>query len=106
MIKAEKEALTEELSSKRQLCSELKKSYETLKKDSAEYLTIKSIHEKTAKLLVQRTQQVEKLEDEITNFQFSQNIKWFLSGAGILVLGFLFGFGAKRQRRRTTLLSL
>lgn len=105
-IKAEKETMAEELASQRQLFSELKNSYETLKKDSAEYLTIKSIHEKTTALLAQRTKQIEKLEEEITNLKLSHNIKWFLSGAGVLFLGFLIGLSAKRQRKRTSLLSL
>jgi len=103
-IQAQSDKLAAEFAIHKQTCSELQKAYEILKKESGEYFRLKSRHGKTAQQLAEQTKQIEKLDEEITNIQFSHNIKWFLSGAGVLVLGFWIGFSAKRQRRRSTLL--
>ena len=94
-IQAQSEKLAAEFAIHKQTCSKLQKDYEILKKESSG---------KTAEKLAKQTKQIEKLEEEITNIQFGYNIKWFLSGAGVLVLGFWIGFSAKRQRRRSMLL--
>ena len=94
-IQAQSEKLAAEFEIHKQTCSELQKDYEILKKEYSG---------KTGEKLAKQTKQIEKLEEEITNIQFSHNIKWFLSGAGVLILGFWIGFSAKRQRRRSSLL--
>jgi hypothetical protein len=44
------------------------------------------------------------MEKEIARLSLNRNIRWFLSGAGVLVLGFIIGFSTKKQRRRSSLL--
>ncbi len=102
--KKENKKLNSELKTKKKISNKIKSSYETLKKESAEFLKLKSNYEKTSSKLTEQTKKAEKLDEELTKLLLHQNIKWFLSGAGVLLLGFVIGFSAKRQRRRPSLL--
>jgi SH3 domain protein len=82
----------------------LQTAHEALKKDSKNYLKIKSKYDKTSKGLTEQTARVKKLEAEIAQLGWNQKIRWFLSGAGVLFFGFLIGFFSKRRRRRSSLL--
>lgn len=102
--KKENNKLNSELKTNEEMLNEIRLSYETLKKESAGFLELKSNYEKISSKLSEQTKKAEKLEGELTKLLLHQNIKWFLSGAGVLLLGFLIGFSAKRQRRRPSLL--
>lgn len=80
------------------------KNYEALKRDSKEFLKLQSKFKESSSKLADQTKKAEKFEDELTKLLWNQNIKWFLSGAGVLILGFIIGFSTKRQRRRSSLL--
>ncbi len=103
-VKEENKRLAEELAMSQATQNKISQSYETLKKESAQYIELKANYEKTAAQLVEQTTKVEKLEKELTKIQLNKSIWWFISGAGVLILGFLIGFSAKRQRRRSSLL--
>ena len=104
VYKKENKKLNSELKTNKEISSEIKSSYEALKKESAEFLELKSNYEKTSSKLIEQTKKATKLEEELTSLLLHQNIKWFLSGAGVLLLGFVIGFSTKRQRRRSSLL--
>ena len=104
VYKKENKKLNSELKTNKEISDKIKSSYETLKNESAEFLELKSNYEKTSSKLIEQTKKADKLEDELTNLLLHQNIKWFLSGAGVLLLGFVIGFSTKRQRRRSSLL--
>ena len=104
VYKKENNKLNSELKTNEEMLNEIRLSYETLKKESAGFLELKSNYEKISSKLSEQTKKAEKLEEELTKLLLHQNIKWFLSGAGVLLLGFLIGFSAKRQRRRPSLL--
>jgi SH3 domain protein len=82
----------------------LDSTYETLKKDSKHFIELQEKYKASATKLSEQTQKAQKYEDELTKLLWNQNIKWFLSGAGVLILGFIIGFSAKRQRRHSSLL--
>jgi len=96
--------LKSELTNNKNKFNELKRSYETLKKESSEFLKLKTDYKKTAAALAADIKKTRKIETELSRMRLQQNIKWFLSGAGVLVLGFLLGLSAKRERRRPSLL--
>ncbi|MEW6671939.1 MAG: TIGR04211 family SH3 domain-containing protein, partial [Thermodesulfobacteriota bacterium] len=75
-------------------------AYETLQKDSSEFLALQSKYKQSAQELDAQIKKANELEVEIGNLKSNHNIKWFLIGAGVLLLGFLLGLSAKRQRRR------
>ncbi|MBC2695599.1 MAG: TIGR04211 family SH3 domain-containing protein [Desulfobacteraceae bacterium] len=104
VYKKKNKKLNSELKTNKEMSDKIKSSYETLKKESAEFLELKSNYKKASSKLIEQTKKAEKLEEELTSLLLHQNIKWFLSGAGVLLLGFVIGFSIKRQRRRSFLL--
>lgn len=79
-------------------------SYKTLKSGSAEYIELKSRYEKMVVQLDQQKKRAQNVEKELETIRFHKNIRWFLSGASVLIIGFLIGFSSRRQRRRPSLL--
>ena len=102
--KAENERLLSELDAKEEQLSGMTASYDALKTDSAEYLNLKTDYQNIKDQLTEQTQKAEAFEDAYTKLQKRQIFRWALTGAGILLVGFLIGMSSKRQRRRSTLL--
>ena len=102
-LKEENKKFKTELDKVQKEAEELKMSYESLKTESAGYINLKSKYTKTASQLSEYTEKSELLEKELTKLEFRQTVRWLLTGAGVLLLGFLIGFSARRQHRRTTL---
>lgn len=103
-IKAENKKLGIDLTTNETKQMDLSKSYETLKRESKQFLDLQAKYKESTSKLAAQTQKAEKYEDELTKLLWNKNIKWFLSGAGVLILGFIIGFSAKRQRRHSSLL--
>lgn len=104
LLKAENEKLTTEFAESRKKLQNTTNDYEALKTESKEFLKLQSKFKAASSKLAEQTKKAEKFEDELTKLLWNQNIKWFLSGAGVLILGFIIGFSTKRQRRRSSLL--
>ncbi|OEU83678.1 MAG: hypothetical protein BA873_04430 [Desulfobulbaceae bacterium C00003063] len=102
-LKGENKNFKTDLNKTQNKAEELNISYEALKTESADYIKLKSKYAKAASQLAEYVEKSELLEKELTKLEFGRTIRWFLAGAGVLLLGFLIGFGTKRQRRRTTL---
>ena len=102
--KNQNESLLSELAAKEEQLSGLTVSYDALKADSAEFLNLKTDYKKTVAQLTEQTQKAEAFEEAYTKIQKRQIFRWALTGAGILLVGFLIGMSSKRQRRRSTLL--
>jgi SH3 domain protein len=84
--------------------NKIQSDFESLKSESAEFIRLKTNYEKASKQLAEKSQRLADLEEQISRLQLYHYIKWFLVGAGVLLLGFIIGFSAKRQRRRASLL--
>lgn len=104
LMKAENEKLTTEFAVSRKKLQKTTDDFEALKSESKEFLELQSKFKAASSKLAEQTKKAEKFEDELTKLLWNQNIKWFLSGAGVLILGFIIGFSTKRQRRRSSLL--
>ena len=104
LLKAENKKLNTEFAVITKKLQKTSKDYEALKIDSKEFLKLQSKFKESSSKLAEKTKKAEKFEDELTKLLWNQNIKWFLSGAGVLILGFIIGFSTKRQRRRSSLL--
>lgn len=104
VYKEESKRLRTELSGSKEMLAAISKSYDTLKKESADFLELKSKHELTSSELSDQTKKAEELEEELSKLLSHRSIIWFLSGAGVLILGVLIGFSARRQRRKSSLL--
>jgi len=102
-LKEENKKIKFEIDHARKKAEDLTMSYEALKTESADFIKLKSKYTKAASQLAEYTEKSELLGKELTKLEFRRTIRWFLSGAGVLLLGFFVGFTTKRQRRRTTL---
>ena len=70
------------------------------KTDVAEYQKLKKEYSDLLERYKEESLKLETLENSTKKDFFRQNVMWFLSGAGVLIIGFIIGFSAKRQRRR------
>ena len=103
-LEADKSKLAMDLKETRQTLAKTKRSYEKLKKDAQGFLELKAKHDKTVERLSTQTQKAEALDNELNNTLKNKNIRWFLGGAGVLLLGFILGFSTKNQKRHSSLL--
>ncbi len=103
-LEGEVKRLEKELDAHRRELAALKETHEALKTGASDYLELKSKYETVSAGLEEATRRAERYEKDLTRLQLHQNIRWFLSGAGVLVLGFIIGFSSKRQRKRSSLL--
>lgn len=103
-FKSKNEALTTELAATRKELQDLGNNFKNLEKESAHFLELQAKYKTTTSKLEEQTKKAETFEDELNKLIWNKNIKWFLSGAGVLLIGFLIGLSTKRQRRRPPLL--
>ncbi len=104
LMKTENKKLSTEFAVSRKKLQKTSNDYEALKRESKEFLELQSKFKASSSKLAEQTKKAEKFEEELTKLLWNQNIKWFLGGAGVLILGFIIGFSTKRQRRRSSLL--
>lgn len=78
----------------------LRRDYEELKNSSTNYLNLKMAYENLQKGARQSNAKLDKLEKAHGKLKTSTGIRWFLSGAGVLLLGWLLGSSVARLRRR------
>ena len=76
------------------------RNYEELKNSSTNYLNLKMAYENLQKGARQSNAKLDKLEKAHGKLKTSTGIRWFLSGAGVLLLGWLLGSSVARLRRR------
>ena len=103
-LKDENQKLKAELAVSEKTLNALKASYETLKSKSANLLKLQAGSKNSVARLSEQQKEVERLEEELSKLERRQYIHWFLSGAAVLFVGFLMGYSAKRQHRRSSFL--
>lgn len=101
-LKAENQALSEELSSVRQELSQTQQNFEQLKEESADYLTLKEENGELTNELKEKKEKIKSLETRISDAFLSEALKWFLGGAGVLLIGIIIG--ARNKRKRSSLM--
>lgn len=70
---------------------------------AGELQKLKSDLEKAKAALEEQEDELRQRESRITGFRMQPDIWWFLSGAGVLILGFIIGYFMSRSRRRSLL---
>jgi SH3 domain protein len=101
-LKAKHKSIETELAAAKEAVSRLETQYEKLKKDSTEVLSIKAQAQESVEALAKEKERADKFENDYALLNYEQRIKWFLSGAGVLLLGFIIGFSTKSSRRRSS----
>lgn len=102
-LKEDNQKLRNELAQKMNQSADLASAYESLKTESADFIELKEKFEKTNNQLKEQSAKADQLADELSKIESQKILRWFLTGAGVLLLGFIIGLSAKRQRRRTFL---
>ena len=82
----------------------LRTDYDNLKAGSADYIELKEKYKTVSGQLAEQTKRADALDEDLRAIEINQYIKWFLAGSGVLLVGFIVGFSARRQRRRPSLL--
>jgi SH3 domain protein len=103
-LKEENKQLKSTLSGTEKSLQKVEGDFQDLKAGSAEFLTLKTKFKKVSEQLSEQTQKADRLDKELSKVELNQYIKWFLAGSGVLLVGFIVGFSARRQRRRPSLL--
>lgn len=89
-----------EVNQRQQELESVRKEYEDLKKSAANYLSLKMAYENLQAEAGQSKAKLDEVQKAYGDLKLSTNIRWFLSGAGVLLLGWLGGLSLGRMRRR------
>ena len=78
----------------------VRREYEELKNSASTYLNLKMAYENLQNEARQSKTKLDEVEEAYKELRLSTTIRWFLSGAGVLLLGGLLGSSMARMRRR------
>ena len=99
-LKQKSDELQKEKDSQQGELQSVQQEYEDLKKSSTKYLNLKMAYENLQDEARQSKAKLDEVEKAYGKLKTSKAIRWFLSGAGVLILGWIFGSSASRLRRR------
>ncbi len=93
-------ALLREVKELRTKLRKVEKEYKTLHEESADFLALKERYRKLAAENQARKEHEEQLMAECDKLRTAYKIKWFLSGGGVLLVGFFIGIMLEVFRNR------
>ncbi len=73
----------------------IEEAYNQLKQKSADFLALETAHEEMTQAFTRQKERVLLLESRLNK----EDIKWFLSGAGVLIVGILLGLSSRKKQR-------
>ncbi|MFO7749392.1 MAG: TIGR04211 family SH3 domain-containing protein [Desulfobacteraceae bacterium] len=77
----------------------IEEAYNRLKKESAKFLALEKKYKKATSRFKEQQDRIRELEKSLGN----EEIKWFLSGSGVLVAGVLLGLSARKKKQSSLL---
>ena len=95
MLRSENSALKIDLKTIRANFSRLTERHSKLKNESADFLNLKEKYISNSKVLEEKIKKAENLETRLKE----RNIKIFVAGAVVMLIGFVIGLSAKRKKR-------
>lgn len=102
-LKKENLALSSQVTDLEEKLEQLHTDHETLKTEAADFLSLKAAHKRTVDRFSKQTEEFERMDEALSEIQKQQIFRWFLSGAGVLLLGFIIGMGTRKKSRRYSL---
>jgi SH3 domain protein len=103
-LESKKKVIDANLSQNSQDLNELNNAYETLKKESADFLKLKNRHQQVTADLEAEKNRSAKLDEENMQMKRNRIIQWVWTGGGIMLLGFFLGlFSSSRRKPRSSL---
>jgi len=103
-LKLDYKRVQAEIADTRKALTSLNRSYEILKQETDEMVGIKAKYNESAANLTKQNKRNNEMKIELDKLRSYQNIKLFLSGAGVLLIGILLGLSVKKQRRKSKLI--
>ncbi len=103
-LKDENRALSEALERRGAECDRIEKDYATLKEESADFLSLKSDFTAAGAQLAEAREQNRHLGATLDRLKRERDIRWFIAGAAVLLVGYLAGAIARKKRRKPSLL--
>jgi SH3 domain protein len=99
----QRQSLAAEFKTKTEQLEVLSKEYLELKKGAEGYLKLKTLYEAAEKNMKAAQEELSKLTAENESLKSSEQNRWFLSGALVLLCGLLVGgiLGRQQKRRRS-----
>lgn len=92
--------LSKELSEAETKLAELQTRYDKLSADASDVMALKGRYQKLQAQFEEQSKQNTELVVENKSLKFSSNLKWFLAGAGVLIVGWLMGLALHRRKKR------
>jgi SH3 domain protein len=80
--------------------TDVTKKYEQLRQDAAEFLQLRADYTQLQQVHEQNQRQLAELQDSHLLLKKSRNLSWFLSGAGVMLAGWIIGMITERFRGR------
>ena len=102
-LKAENEKLAAEVSEGQKQIGSLRSEYETFKQEASDLVGLKAKTDALSAELDKKNKQLAAHEIPPEDVYQTIYLYWFLTGAAVLLTGFLIGYSARRQRRRSSL---
>ncbi len=96
--------LNDELATTRANLEKIQNDYTLLRTESADFLSLKEKFARLQKELVRFKTTNKKLIEENKKLKSSENLKWFIAGALVLLSGWLIGLVMGKRRKRRTYL--
>ncbi|SDB36509.1 SH3 domain protein [Desulfonatronum thiosulfatophilum] len=99
-LEASNTNLMDSLSEATSSLAALDEKYTTLAAEAANVIELKEQHDQAMQDLQQAEARIIRLSEENAELRSSEQLRWFLSGAGVVFGSWLFGFLMGRRRRR------
>jgi SH3 domain protein len=103
-LTSENNTLAESLQQKTAEFEALRQEHEMLRRESAEFLQLKGDFARASARLEELQKQNQRFSADMARLDRSQNIRWFIVGASVLLVGFVIGVSSRRKRRKPSLL--
>ncbi|MCG6893022.1 MAG: TIGR04211 family SH3 domain-containing protein [Desulfobacteraceae bacterium] len=102
-LESENAMLQKAMDDLRNAYEQLQASNESLEQHTAEASALKDRYQQASAELDEARSRADALSERLSGIQRDKVIRWFLAGAGVLVLGILIGVFARPRRRRSFL---
>jgi SH3 domain protein len=99
-LQEEHHRLRESSSGQGSQLTDITKKYEQLRQDATQFLQLKAEYTHLQQVHKQNQQQLTELQNSHLVLKKSRNLSWFLSGAGVMLTGWVIGMITERFRGR------
>lgn len=99
----QEQELNQELQKSTGALKSLQNDHESLRREAAEYLELKTEHEAMSEQLITIQRTADTLTKENQTLRSSQRVKWFATGALVILGGLIIGLvlGSKQKKRKS-----